>query len=231
MNSRPDSEGDAHKAEKPISVLIIDDHALVRTALAHRLEQEPDIHVAAVASTADELERLVEAHQPTIVLLDIDMPGLDCFDAARGVSSKFPDVHVVFLSAFCHDSYIENALAAKAKGYLTKRESPEALIEALREVAGGGACYSEEVRARIVVDSRGTKLAPVSKSRISLLTTRETEILRYVAKGMSKKEIAGVTGLSVKTVDRHCANLMGKLDIHDRVELARFAIREGLAEV
>ncbi len=232
MNQPTISEsGNNGRSGKPISVLIIDDHALVRTALAHRIEQEPDIHVAAIAPTADQIEQLVETHRPDVVLLDIDMPGLDCFDAARSVAAKFPQVSVVFLSAFCHDSYIENALNAKARGYLTKRESPEALIEALREVASGGACFSEEVRARIVVDSRGTKLAPVTKSRASLLTTRELEILRYVAKGMSKKEIAGVTGLSVKTVDRHCANLMGKLDIHDRVDLARFAIREGLTEV
>ena len=198
-----------------IKLLVVDDHALVRGALAERLQREPDITVVGTAATADQaVEKTIEC-KPDIVLMDIDMPGLDCFDAARTITSIQPETNIVFLSAFHQDAYIENALNVQARGYLSKRESPESVVAAIREVASGGAYFSEEVRSRIVVDTRGAKLAQKSTSRASMLTVRELEILRYVARSMSKKEIAGVTHLSVKTVDRHCANLMAKLDIHD----------------
>jgi DNA-binding NarL/FixJ family response regulator len=213
-----------------IKILVVDDHALVRGALSERLSREPGFTVVAVASTADEaIEKSVD-HQPDVILMDIDMPGLICFDAARTIETTSPASRIIFLSAFLHDWYVEQALAVKARGYLTKREPPETVVLAVREVAAGGAFFSDEVNSRIVVDSAGARLAKKSKSRASTLTAREVEVLRYVAKGLSKKEAASTMHLSVKTVDRHCANLMTKLDIHDRVELARFAIREGLAE-
>jgi DNA-binding NarL/FixJ family response regulator len=213
-----------------IKILVVDDHALVRGALSERLSREPGFVVVATASTADEaIEKSVE-YKPDVVLMDIDMPGLICFDAARTMENTSPSSRIIFLSAFLHDWYIEQALAVKARGYLTKREPPETVVMAVKEVAAGGAYFSDEVNSRIVVDSTGARLAKKSKSRASTLTAREVEVLRYVAKGLSKKEAATTMHLSVKTVDRHCANLMTKLDIHDRVELARFAIREGLAE-
>jgi DNA-binding NarL/FixJ family response regulator len=213
-----------------IKILVVDDHALVRGALCEHLQREPGLAVVATAATADEaITKTVECC-PDVVLMDIDMPGMNCFNAARTIQSLRAETRIVFLSAFTHDRYIEQALEAKARGYLTKREPPEAVVAAIREVASGGAHFSEEVRSRIIIDDRGAKLASESKSRASALTTREIEILQYVARGLSKKEIAATAHLSVKTVDRHCANLMDKLDIHDRVELARFAIREGLAD-
>ena len=213
-----------------VRIVVADDHALVRGALAERLRREPEFEVVGTAGTADEAIELAMQLQPHVVLMDIDMPGLICFDAARTMMTTSPEVRVIFLSAFIHDWYIEQALAVKARGYITKREPPERVVSAIREVAAGGAFFSDEVRSRLVVDSSGAKLAEESKSRASTLTSREVEVLRYIAKGLSKKEVAQTMHLSVKTIDRHCANLMQKLDIHDRVELARFAIREGLAE-
>ncbi len=213
-----------------VKILVVDDHALVRGALSERLRREPGFEVVGTAGTADEAIDKTMAVKPDIILMDIDMPGLICFDAARTISSTSPNTKLIFLSAFLHDWYIEQALSVKARGYLTKREPPETVVAAVREVAAGGAYFSDEVRTRIVVDASGAKLAQKSKSRASTLTAREVEVLRYVARGLSKKEIAATMHLSVKTVDRHCANLMTKLDIHDRVDLARFAIREGLAE-
>jgi DNA-binding NarL/FixJ family response regulator len=213
-----------------IRILVVDDHALVRGALCEHLQREPGLVVVGTAGTADEaITKAVECG-PDIVLMDIDMPGMNCFNAARTIQSLRSDCRIVFLSAFTHDRYIEQALAAKARGYLTKREPPDAVVAAIREVASGGAHFSDEVRSRILIDQRGATLAGESRSRVSFLTAREIEILQYVARGLSKKEIAATAHLSVKTVDRHCANLMDKLDIHDRVELARFAIREGLAD-
>jgi DNA-binding NarL/FixJ family response regulator len=99
-----------------------------------------------------------------------------------------------------------------------------------RAEAAGGACFSPPVRSRIVVDSEGAKLGETAQSRTSTLTTREVEVLRYITRGLAKKQIANLLHISVKTVDKHSVNLMTKLDIHDRVERARFTIREGLAE-
>ncbi|MCP4246539.1 MAG: response regulator transcription factor [bacterium] len=213
-----------------ISILVVDDHALVRGSLCERLSREPDFEMVPSADTADEAIDRVAEHRPTIVLMDIDMPGLDSFDAARKIASLEPLTRLIFLSAFHNDRYIEQALSVRARGYVTKREPPEVVVKAVREVASGGAYFSDEVRSRMVIDSDGVRLARVSATRASTLTRRELEILRYIARGMSKKEIAAVVHLSVKTVDRHAVNLMTKLDIHDRVELARYAIREGLAE-
>ena len=213
-----------------ITILVIDDHALVRGSVCDRLQHEPGLRVVAAAATAEEgIDKTIE-HSPDIVLMDIDMPGLNCFDAARTIAKQRPKTKIIFLSAFFHDRYIQQALEVKARGYVTKREPPEALVAAIHEVAAGGAYFSEEVQSRIIVDARGARLAEGPQSRIATLTPRELEILRYVAHGLSKKEIASTVHLSVKTVDRHVANLMTKLEIHDRVELARFAIREGLAE-
>jgi DNA-binding NarL/FixJ family response regulator len=213
-----------------IKILIVDDHALVRGALSERIQREPGLTVVSTAATAEEALDMTLECAPDIILMDIDMPGLICFDAARSIAAARPDTHIIFLSGFWHDSYIEQALEVRAKGYLTKREPLEKVISAIREVASGGACFSEEVQSRIVVGPKGARLATTSTSRASTLTPRELEILKYVARGLAKKQIASTMHISVKTVDRHCANLMAKLDIHDRVALARFAIREGLSE-
>lgn len=214
----------------PIKVLIVDDHALVRDSLCDRLDREPAISVVGSADTADQAIEKIHHCSPDVVLMDIDMPGLSCFEAARQITATRPASRIIFLSAFFHDRYIEKALEVKARGYLSKRAPPQTLVAAIREVASGGAFFSDEVRSRMVVHSRGVKLARELKSRVSTLTGRELDVLRYVARGLAKKEIAHLMQISIKTVDHHSVNLMTKLDIHDRVELARFAIREGLAQ-
>ena len=213
-----------------ISLLLVDDHALIREMLGDRLAGEPGMSVVGAASNADDAVTDAVTLKPDIILMDIDMPGLLCFDAARMIQTQCPDTRIIFLSAFFHDRYVEQALAVKAAGYVTKSESPELVIQAIRAVANGGSYFSPQVQARIVVDSDGTRLAQKRRTRASTLSPRELEVLRYVARGLSQKEVAEIMHLSAKTVHCHCANLMTKLDIHDRVELARFAIREGLAE-
>lgn len=215
---------------KPVSVLLVDDHALVRDSLSNWLRSEDDINVVASVGSADEAIAEALRFKPDIVLMDIDMPGLLCFDAAQVIRTRCPSTRILFLSAFFSDRYIEDALAAGASGYLTKGVAPEAVVKAVRDVAHGGVSFSPEVQQRLVIDSGGVRLGAATKTRVSTLTPRELEVLRYLARGLSKKEIAATMHLSVKTVDNHSASLMSKLDIHDRVELARFAIREGLAE-
>lgn len=220
----------ASAAPRTISVVMVDDHALVRSTLASWFASTPDIRVVGEAASADAALALVYDRRPDVVLLDIDMPGLLAFEAARTIRSRIPDSKIIFLSAFLHDHYVEQALAVEASGYLTKGEPPAALADAIRAVASGGVFFSPDVQARIVIDSRGARLANGPSTRLSTLSQRELDVLRYLARGMSKKQIAQVMRLSAKTVDNHSTSLMSKLDIHDRVELARFAIREGLAE-
>ena len=214
----------------PVSVLLADDHALVRGALASWLQSAPDITVVADVSNADDACTEALRLQPDVVVLDIDMPGLLCFDAATKIKRQCPQTRIIFLSAFFHDRYIEQALEVQASGYVTKGEPPESVLKAIRTVAAGGTCFSPEVQSRIVIDPQGPRLAREQHSRSALLSRRELEVLRYLARGTAKKEIARTMSISVRTAEKHSANLMRKLDIHDRVEFARFAIREGLAE-
>lgn len=213
-----------------IRILLVDDHALVRDGLSVRLQQEEDFAVVGLADDASAALSMMADRRPDIVLLDIDMPGLSCFEAARAICVQWPGARIIFLSAFLTDRYVEEALRVRARGYLIKSEPPAALIAAIRTVQTGGMCFSDEVRARLVVSDEGVALAEGAKTKASTLTGRETEILRYLARGLAKKEIAALTHVSIKTVETHTHHLMNKLDLHDRVALTRFAIREGLAE-
>ncbi len=215
----------------PVSVIIVDDHALVREMLCDRLNREEGINVVAALEDASQLLEYVDRYAPDVVIVDIDMPGTSCFEAARRLRADYPDTRTIFLSSFFNDAYIDQALAVEAAGYLTKGEPPEIVIQAVRAVNAGQRHFSPEVQSRIVLDQGGVRLVQQERSRASTLSTRELEILRYVARGLSQKQIAEITHRSDKTIHKHCNNIMAKLDIHDRVELTRFAIREGLAEV
>jgi DNA-binding NarL/FixJ family response regulator len=216
---------------RSIRILIVDDHALVRESLASRLSAEPDLEVVGTAPNADHTMRQVRETSPDVVLLDIDMPGLNCFDAASRLTRSHPDVHILYLSAFWNDRYIEQALATNASGYLTKLEPPSKVITAIRKIAEGDIVFSQEVRSRIVVGEGGFQLAKPQQTPLSSLTPREHEVLRYLAGGLSRRRIASTMHISEKTVAAHAGSIMNKLGIHDRVELTRYAIREGLAQL
>lgn len=211
------------------SVLLVDDHELVRSALGGMINREGDFEVAGEASDAGEAMSIALACRPDVIITDIDMPGMICFDALRRVKAELPDTKIIFLSAFFHDHYIEQALSIGAQAYVVKGDPPKILFDALKEVAAGGTYFSQEVRSRFALTDDGHPV--VSEQTVaSTLTNRETEVLRYLARGLSKKEIAETMHLSFETVEHHSTSVMRKLDIHDRVELARYAIREGLAE-
>jgi DNA-binding NarL/FixJ family response regulator len=213
-----------------IRILLVDDHALLRETLGERLSREPDFVLAGEAETAEGAVDKSRLLKPDVVLMDIDMPGLICFDAARRIRTMNPACKIIFLSAHVQDQYVEQAVRVGALGYVTKAVSPEMVMAAVRSVAAGRPYFSEDVRSRIVLESDGKITTKQLMTRVSTLTDREIEVIRYIARGLSKKEIARLMSISAKTVDRHSANLMQKLDIHDRVELARFAIREGIVQ-
>lgn len=213
-----------------IRILLVDDHALVREALSVQLANWVEFEVVGMAEDAGAgLNAAVEL-KPDVIVMDIDMPGIICFDAAERIKSRLADVKIIFLSSALHDHYIESALKAGASAYLHKGEPTETLAMAIREVAAGGNYFSDEIRGRIVEKDGSYSLADGAKLRSKILTDREIEVLRYLARGLTKKEIAGLMHLSPKTIESHSARVMDKLDIHDRVELARYAIREGLID-
>lgn len=214
-----------------IHILIVDDHQLLREALRDRLDREAGFKVVGTAGCAQEALDMAAELKPDITLFDIDMHGQVSFEAARSVGACCPETRIIFLSAYCHDRYIEQAIQVQALGYITKNEPVQTIVRGIKEVFQGGVFFSTEVQSRIISDRRGIRLAKQPQTRAATLTERETQVLRHIARGLSNKQVAQVMQLSTRTAENYCARLMTKLDIHDRVALTRFAIREGMVQV
>jgi len=212
------------------TVVLADDHGLVREGLATCLADTPDLAVVAAVASGDDVLAAAKQHAADVVVLDIDMPGLDAFEAARRVQTDRPEARVLFLSAHQHDHYIELALAAGASGYVSKSEPLEQVLTAVRTVARGGIWFSDSIRERLIIDTTGVRLGTARQTRATLLSPREREVLRHVAQGLSNKDIAAALHVTARTVEHHIERLSAKLDVHGRVNLARYALREGLLE-
>ena len=209
----------------PHTVVIADDHPLIRSSVVALLESAADLSVVGEVGTADEALRMTATQKPDVVVLDINMPGIDAFQAAGEVRQINPGTQVVFLTTNDTDAAIEQAKSVGVTAFVHKGDDPNEVIHAIREAVNGNSHYSPTIKDRMNDSTRAT-----GESKLSTLTGRELETLRYVARGLAKKEIAPLMHISVKTVDKHVTQLMTKLDIHDRVGLARFAIREGIIE-
>ncbi len=216
----------------PIRVLCVDDHSFLIEGLAARFELESDLKFIGFLPNAERLVPEVKESRPDIVLLDIEMPGPDPFEAADNVRRQCPDVRIIFLSAYVRDHYISAAVKAGAWGYFSKSEDAATIVKGIRRVAGGDFAFSPKVqeRCRSAKTAKRGRIEPPS-SKIESLTAREQEVLRMIGKGLTRSEIAEMMCRSPKTIDGHRESIMKKLAIHDRAELVRFAIREGLVEV
>lgn len=221
------SAGIAHMAVlKTISVLVVDDHALIRSALVTVLNATDDIRVIAEASNGADAVELAHKHSPAVVVLDVEMPGVDAFHAASHILQLKPNTAIMFLTAHAHDRAIEQALKVGALGFVVKGDDPSSIPAAIRVVARGEQYFSPTVADRVKGSAGDLRKRKVTGTRGATLSEREIEVLRYVGKGYAKKQIAEMLGISVKTVDKHVTSVMEKLDIHDRVELALYAVRE-----
>ena len=212
---------------KPISVLLADDHTLVRAGIRVLLEKLPGVEVAGEASDGREVLDLIKAHQPDVVLMDISMPGLTGLQALARITRDFPPVRVIILSMHHSDEYVLQALKSGAAGYLLKRAATAELAAALKCVVGGEIYISREISSRFLKQFPLHQIAR-SNSPLDQLTSRQREILQLLAEGQTTKAIASILKVSDKTVEYHRAKLMTRLRIFDIPGLVRFAVRTGL---
>jgi DNA-binding NarL/FixJ family response regulator len=209
-----------------IRVLLVDDHKLFRAGIRSLLQTLSDIEVVAEAGDGREALRLVEAHRPDVVLMDIMMPSLNGLDAAARIARTCPRTRVIMLSMNADADSVLKTLGAGAVGYLVKTADPAELELAVRAVARGEKFLSSAISAHVVAACLGR----IDKEQTSLerLPPRQREVLQLVAEGHTTKEIAKKLGISVKTAEAYRGELMKVLDIHDVASLTRYAIRTGL---
>lgn len=212
----------------PIRTYLVDDHLSLLQLLALRISAAPDLNLAGTATDAETALREIPPAAPDVVVLDVELPGRGAFDLAAEITTGERPPKLVFFTGFLSDIFLDQALRVGARGYMLKGESVEALVECVRRVARGEHYFSPEVEERLRLDAATGKYVMKTETRLAGLTGRQLEVLRHLARGASVKEIARAMDLSEKSVDSHKYRIMAKLGIHDRVELARYAIREGL---
>lgn len=207
------------------TILVADDHQIVRQGLKRLLSKRGDFDIVAEASDGEQAVELATRRQPDVVLMDISMPRLSGIDATRRIAAD-GKTKVLALSMHDQQSYVEEALRAGASGYVHKNASAEDLFSAIDAVRTGESYLSPTVTQQVVDAIARPGDRP--SSAVSALTQREREVLKLIADGLSSKEIAAQLGVSLKTIESHRANLMDKLDIHKVSGLVRFAVRAGL---
>ncbi|MGA7626823.1 MAG: response regulator transcription factor [Candidatus Acidiferrales bacterium] len=204
-----------------ISVLLVDDHSLVRRGFRRMLEDEPDIAVVGEANDGDEAVRLSRALHPQVIVMDCALPGTSGLDATRKILERSPEISILMLSMHSEDTLVRQALDAGARGYVLKSAVDLELATAIRRVVAGEVVLAPEL----------TRSASLKGERNAGLTARELEILQWIVNGKSNKEIADKLSLSVNTVSVHRANIMDTLGIHKTAELVVYAIRNGLVNI
>jgi DNA-binding NarL/FixJ family response regulator len=213
-----------------ITVILADDHTVVRQGLRALLEAEDDISVVGEAENGRQAVQMAKRLQPDVVVMDIAMPLLNGLEATRQVSRDSPKTKVLILSSYSDDEYVQQLTDAGASGYLVKQTAAQDLVAAIREAKKGNAFFSPAISKRLLEHFRATIGRPPGEKKSSKLTPRELEVLQLIAEGYANKQIAGELFISIKTVEKHRQQLMNKLDIHDVAGLTRYAITKGIIE-
>lgn len=209
-------------------LLLVDDHAVVRSGLRMLLGSEKDVQIVGEAGTAAEALEAAAQLNPDLILMDIGLPDLSGIDATRQIKERFPNISVLALTIHEDEEYFFKMLEAGASGYVPKRAAPEELLTAIR-AAATGEVYLYPSLAKLLVKDFLTQERPADETvNLDGLTEREREVLTYLAEGASNDEIAAALVISPKTVERHRENIMHKLNLHSRAELVRYAIRKGI---
>jgi two-component system response regulator NreC len=208
-------------------LLLVDDHAVVRSGLRMLLENERDVEIIGEAATAAEALEAALRLKPHVILMDIGLPDMSGIDATREIKKRCPEVSIVALTIHEDEEYFFKMLEAGASGYVPKRAAPEELVTAIRAAATGQVYLYPSLAKLLVRDFLSGGRAPDDQTA-SDLTKREQQVLTYLAEGANNEEIAGSLVISRKTVARHRENIMRKLNLHSRAELVRYAIRKGI---
>ena len=211
-----------------VRIVIADDQSLFRSGLAHLLREDPRVDVVGEASNGEEAVRLAVELSPDLVLMDLKMPRLDGVEATQRLAREAPSVKVLILTSFETDGYVLQALRAGASGYLLKDSERDAIVNSILAVAAGERVIASAVANRVVDMLTGNT---TGKEYYDGLTRRELEILRLMAAGMANKQIAYQLKISEKTARNHVSNMYEKLNIHDRAQVALYAVRKGLVEL
>ncbi|GAB2697795.1 response regulator transcription factor [Thalassiella azotivora] len=214
-------------APRPIRVVLVDDQALVRTGFSMILSVEDDVEVVGEASDGAQAVDVVQRLRPDVVLMDVQMPGVDGVRATADVVAS-TDSRVIVLTTFDRDDYLFDALRAGASGFLLKNTVPEDLVDAIRAVAAGHALLAPQVTRRVIARFAGSQGVGYRPDRVAALTEREREVLVLVAQGLSNSEIARTLVLGEATVKTHVSRVLMKLDLRDRVQAVVFAYECGL---
>jgi NarL family two-component system response regulator LiaR len=209
----------------PITVLLIDDHRVVRQGLRDFLELQDDIEVIGEAASGEEGVRLAQELLPDVVLMDMVLPGIDGVEATRRVKAVSPSTRIIVLTSFADDDKVFPAIKAGAISYLLKDVQPEELARAIRAAQRGEAVLHSEVAAKLMQEFSAPRTAD---NPVEQLTEREMDVLRLIAKGQSNKEIADTLVISEKTVKTHVSNILSKLHLADRTQAAIYALRQRL---
>ena len=211
-------------------LLLVDDHAVVRSGLRMLLDGQADVEIVGEAGTASEAITAVSTLKPDVVLMDIGLPDMSGIDATREIKNLWPEIAVVALTIHEDQEYFFNMLEAGASRYVPKRAAPEELLTAI-QVAASGEVYLYPSLAKLLVKDYLTH-EPVDSDNqnLSNLTAREQEVLTLLADGDSNAKIADKLSISPKTVSRHRENIMRKLNLHSRTELVKYAIRKGIIQ-
>jgi two-component system, NarL family, response regulator NreC len=209
-----------------VRIVVVDDHAVVRTGLRLMLDAEPDLEVVGEAGDARAAVFEVRAQKPDVILLDVVMPGESGIEALPKLKHEAPDARVLVLSMQDDPRYVREAFAAGADGYVLKEAVDAEVVAAVREIAGGGSYVHPALGARMVA----ADAAAQAKQSANPLSAREEEVLRLLALGHTNQEIAGLLFISVRTAETHRAHIMQKLGLASRAELVRHAIAQGLLD-
>jgi two-component system, NarL family, response regulator DegU len=213
--------------QRTITVALADDHVLFRQALRHLLDSEADIEVIGEASDGRAIQTLVEQVQPDVILMDINMPGIDGVTATRELKAQLPDVRIIILTMFSEDGHVIRAVRAGADAYLLKNSESSRVVDAIRAVYRGESIIEPQLASKLLSEFR--RVSDVhEEDSMGGLSTREMELLRLVATGLSNKEIAQQLSLAESTVKNRLSLLFEKLGVKDRTQAAIYALSHGL---
>ena len=215
-------------SEQRVRVLLADDHTLVRTGIRRILEGEPGIDVLAEAADGPTALEMVRTTDADVLVLDLNMPDMDGIDVLHGVKSAHPGLKVIVLTMHAGREYVARAMKGGADAYLLKDSAVQDLVAAVHAVVAGQSYFSPAIQQQMAGLLRGDDPAP--SSRVQPLTDREREVLQWLARGQSSKEVAQTLNISVRTVETHRSNLMHKLGVKSVAMLIQVAIREGMIE-